>query len=54
MNLFSEPMRRNVFRVAIAYLVASWLMLPMSAVIVVVLAFSFLGDDLRDAADSYS
>jgi peptide/nickel transport system permease protein len=31
-----------------------WLMLPMSAVIVVVLAFNFLGDGLRDAADPYS
>jgi len=29
-------------------------MLPMSAVIVVVLAFNFLGDGLRDAADPYS
>jgi peptide/nickel transport system permease protein len=30
-----------------------WLMLPVSPVIVVVLAFNFLGDGLRDAADPY-
>lgn len=31
-----------------------WLMMPMVPVIVVVLAFNFLGDGLRDAADPYS
>jgi peptide/nickel transport system permease protein len=31
-----------------------WLMLPMLPVIIVVLAFNFLGDGLRDAADPYS
>ena len=30
-----------------------WLMLPVAPVIVVVLAFNFLGDGLRDAADPY-
>ena len=30
-----------------------WLMLPVAYVIVVVLAFNFLGDGLRDAADPY-
>jgi len=30
-----------------------WLMLPVAPVIVVVLAFQFLGDGLRDAADPY-
>jgi peptide/nickel transport system permease protein len=30
-----------------------WLMLPAIPVIVVILAFSFLGDGLRDAADPY-
>ena len=30
-----------------------WLMLPVVPVIVVVLAFNFLGDGLRDAADPY-
>jgi peptide/nickel transport system permease protein len=30
-----------------------WLMLPVASVIVVVLAFNFLGDGLRDAADPY-
>ncbi|MEX2642949.1 MAG: ABC transporter permease [Acetobacterales bacterium] len=30
-----------------------WLMLPMAPVIVTVLAFNFLGDGLRDAADPY-
>ncbi len=30
-----------------------WLMLPVIPVIVVVLAFNFLGDGLRDAADPY-
>ncbi len=31
-----------------------WLMLPMAPVIIVVLAFNFLGDGLRDAADPYA
>ena len=31
-----------------------WLMLPMAPVIIVVLAFNFLGDGLRDAADPYT
>jgi peptide/nickel transport system permease protein len=31
-----------------------WLMLPVVPVILVVLAFNFLGDGLRDAADPYS
>src|SRR3546814_14871853 len=30
-----------------------WLMLPVASVIIVVLAFTFLGDGLRDAADPY-
>jgi len=30
-----------------------WLMTPALAVIIVILAFSFLGDGLRDAADPY-
>lgn len=30
-----------------------WLMLPVAPVIVVILAFNFLGDGLRDAADPY-
>ena len=30
-----------------------WLMLPVANVIIVVLAFNFLGDGLRDAADPY-
>jgi len=30
-----------------------WLMLPMLPVIIIVLAFNFLGDGLRDAADPY-
>ncbi|MEL7171504.1 MAG: ABC transporter permease subunit, partial [Pseudomonadota bacterium] len=31
-----------------------WLLLPMAPVIVAVLAFSFVGDALRDALDPYS
>ena len=31
-----------------------WLMIPALAVIIAVLAFNFLGDGLRDAADPYS
>ncbi len=31
-----------------------WIMLPMAPVILVVLAFNFFGDGLRDAADPYS
>lgn len=30
-----------------------WIMLPMAPVILVVLAFNFFGDGLRDAADPY-
>ena len=30
-----------------------WLMLPVMPVVIVVLAFNFLGDGLRDAADPY-
>ena len=30
-----------------------WLIFPMLPVILVVLAFNFLGDGLRDAADPY-
>ena len=30
-----------------------WLMLPVLPVIIVVLAFNFFGDGLRDAADPY-
>ena len=30
-----------------------WLMLPVLPVVIVVLAFNFLGDGLRDAADPY-
>ncbi len=31
-----------------------WLMLPVAPVIIIVLAFNFFGDGLRDAADPYS
>jgi peptide/nickel transport system permease protein len=31
-----------------------WLLLPMLPVVVTVLAFNFLGDGLRDAADPYA
>ncbi len=31
-----------------------WLMLPGAAIVIVVLAFNFVGDGLRDAADPYS
>ena len=30
-----------------------WLLLPMVPVVLVILAFNFLGDGLRDAADPY-
>ncbi|RUU08988.1 ABC transporter permease, partial [Mesorhizobium sp. M7A.T.Ca.TU.009.01.3.2] len=30
-----------------------WLLLPMLPVILVIMAFNFLGDGLRDAADPY-
>ena len=33
---------------------APWLLLPGLCVLVIVLAFNFLGDGLRDAADPYS
>jgi peptide/nickel transport system permease protein len=39
------------FNVVVLY---PWLMLPVVPVIVVVLAFNFLGDGLRDAADPYT
>jgi peptide/nickel transport system permease protein len=34
--------------------VAPWLLLPAVAVVLSVLAFNFMGDGLRDAADPYS
>jgi peptide/nickel transport system permease protein len=37
-----------------AVAMAPWLLLPGLFVIVVVLAFNFVGDGLRDAADPYS
>ena len=33
---------------------APWLLLPGVGVLIIVLAFNFLGDGLRDAADPYS
>ena len=33
---------------------APWLLLPGVAVVIAVLAFNFLGDGLRDAADPYA
>ncbi len=41
---------QNVQSVALA----PWLLLPGAAVVVAVLAFNFMGDGLRDAADPYS
>ena len=35
-------------------LTMTWLMLPVVLVIIVVLAFTFMADGLRDAADPYS
>lgn len=40
---------QNVQAVALS----PWLMLPMVPIVVVILAFNFLGDGLRDAADPY-
>src|SRR3989442_6280905 len=40
---------KNVQTVAIT----PWLMIPAVPVIIVVMAFNFLGDGLRDAADPY-
>ena len=45
--LLSEAQNMNVVALY------PWLMLPVLPVIVVVLAFNFLGDGLRDAADPY-
>jgi peptide/nickel transport system permease protein len=36
-----------------AVAISPWLLLPAIPVIVVILAFSFMGDGLRDAADPY-
>jgi peptide/nickel transport system permease protein len=33
---------------------APWLLLPGAAVVISVLAFNFLGDGIRDAADPYA
>ena len=41
---------QNVSTIALA----PWLLLPVVAVIVTILAFNFMGDGLRDAADPYS
>ena len=36
-----------------AVVITPWLLLPVIPVVIVVLAFNFLGDGLRDAADPY-
>jgi peptide/nickel transport system permease protein len=41
---------QNVETVALS----PWLMVPVVPVVVAILAFNFLGDGLRDAADPYS
>ncbi len=41
---------QNVSTIALA----PWLLLPVVAVIITILAFNFMGDGLRDAADPYS
>ena len=41
---------QNIRTVALA----PWLLLPGIAVVIVVLAFNFLGDGLRDAADPFA
>ncbi len=41
---------QNISSVALA----PWLLLPVVAVIITILAFNFMGDGLRDAADPYS
>jgi peptide/nickel transport system permease protein len=46
--LLSEAQNMNV---VVLY---PWLMLPVLPVVIVVLAFNFLGDGVRDAADPYS
>jgi peptide/nickel transport system permease protein len=33
---------------------APWLLMPGLAIMIVVLAFNFLGDGMRDAADPYA
>ena len=43
-------MRSDIRTVALA----PWLLLPGLAVVIAVLAFNFLGDGLRDAADPFS
>jgi peptide/nickel transport system permease protein len=45
--LLSEAQNMNVVALY------PWLMLPVLPVVIVVLAFNFLGDGLRDAADPY-
>jgi peptide/nickel transport system permease protein len=41
---------QNISSVALA----PWLLLPVVAVIITILAFNFMGDGLRDAADPYA
>jgi len=41
---------QNISSVALA----PWLLLPVVVVIITILAFNFMGDGLRDAADPYS
>jgi len=36
-----------------AVVLTPWLLWPMAPVIIIVLAFNFMGDGLRDAADPY-
>ena len=44
------PSSRGVLRLTIG---SPWLLLPMLPVVLTVLAFSFVGDGLRDAVDPY-
>jgi peptide/nickel transport system permease protein len=37
-----------------AIAITPWLLLPAIPVVVVILAFNFMGDGIRDAADPYS
>ena len=46
---YVKPLAQNVQAVALY----QWLMIPAVAITVAVLAFNFLGDGVRDAADPY-
>ena len=48
------PSSLALARIESTVVLAPWVLLPGAAVVTAVLAFNFVGDGLRDAADPYA